>query len=334
MKIKHLNIDNFHQLDHIKKLLKRYPNTTAFMLPQYLKAVKDTYSFNVYYLICYSGNGLGGIASFYVKLSLSGKNLLESIPGGFWAKDKSLEESLIKKLRELASYHNLKGPYFKDLYKPLCSLNDPKILSRAVIELPESKEDLMKLYSRNIQRDIKNAKRNELKVTESNKLGDFYKIWSQRMRDLGTPVIPFTFFKNMKHIFGDDMTLLLVKKETRYIGGVILLHFGDIITDPYLGCLSETFKYCPNSLLYHEMLCWGVDHGYKCFDLGRSQPCSGNERFKLRFGAKLKSLYSYEASRFNGDNPFVKVPTFCWKKLPLFIANYLGPKIRKNIPFG
>lgn len=334
MRIERVDISNKEKTFSIKEALVQSEINYVFLTPEYLRVIRDTYSYRAFYLTCFRNGDLCGIVSFYEKPGLLKKNVLVSVPGGFWSTDRLSEKILIDKLNEIADNYDLGGPYFGDLFRPLYSLTNPIVMYRSFMQLPENKESLMGLYAKSIRRNIRAAKKHGLKVMESNELGDFYKVWSQRMRDLGTPVIPSAFFMNMKRVFKDDMALLLVKKEGKCIGGVVLLQFNNVVMDPYVGCLSETFKYCPNPLLYHEMLSWALDRGYEYFDLGRSQPSSGNERFKLRFGAKLKPLYSYSPDRLHINSPLRKISTSCWKRLPLFMANYLGPKIRRYVPFG
>jgi len=334
LKIEYLDVFNDDRFESIESFLKNHFETSIFSLPRFLKSLLDTYSLKGYYLICSEGRILSGIASFYIKKNFFGKNSLTSVPAGFWAKDINSEKLLIEELKKIANKDNLKGPYFQDLPKKLNSLSNPKILYRAIVDLPEKKEDLLNLYSKNIRRDIQTAQKKGLKIVKDGEFKNFYKVWSWRIRDLGTPVIPFSFFKNMKEVFKDSMSLLFVKKENRYVGGVLILKIDDFALNPYLACLTKTLKYCPVPLLYHKMLCWAVDNGCRYFDLGRSQFGSGNEKFKLRFGAKLKPLYSYSNEKIQNKGLGKKIAVFCWKWLPLSVANYFGPKVRRYIPFG
>lgn len=334
MKINYLDMDNPEQVDYIKKSLEEYSDTVIFMLPQFLQVVRNTYNFKVYYLTCDRNNELTGIASFYEKPGLIGRKSLESVPGGVWTKDSASEKFLIDELKKVARKNNLSGPYFKDLYRSLNTNKSSKIVYRAVLELPKDEEQLTASYSSNLRRKIRKAKRNGLVVRESKEIDKFYHIWAHNMRDLGTPVISFTFFRNIKEFFELNSFLLSVEKGNECIGGVILLKLGDRVIDPYISCLRSTLNLYPNNLLYHEMLLWGIKQKCRYFDLGRSQPGSGNEKFKLQYGAKLRPLYSYGSDKIQVNSLLGRLATSCWKKMPLPVTNSLGPKIRRCIPFA
>lgn len=335
MRVEKINTDDMRKIDLIKQELEKHSDTHVFMLPHFLKVVESSYSLKTYYLACFERKELRGIASFYQKPNLFKKYSLVSILRGFWTKDITTEDTLLSELKKICLKNGLKGPYFKDLYSSLSFFNNsPQIVYRAVVRLPNTEEELLEFYSSNLRRKIRKAKKEGLIVKETDQLDKFYSVWSDNMHDLGTPVIPPSFFNNMRKIFKEQFSILLIEKEKRCIGGAILLKFKDEVFNPYISCLRTTFKSYPNNLLYHEMLNWAIENKFKHFDLGRSQPGSGNEKFKLQYSAGLKPLYSYGTETVVLSSAHVKFATFCWRKLPLSIANYLGPKIRRYIPFA
>jgi len=334
--IKSVDVFKDHStLRFLESALKRDAETNLFLSPAFLKTVMRTYSLKGWYFICVSDGELCGAASFFSKPNIMGRNILTTVPGGFWAKNQEAEEMLVQGAIQVASQQKLVGPCFKDIGSRLSGFGKSKTAYRAVMHLPKNNEELKKLFSKNIQRDIRSAEKRGIEVAESSDLRQFYKVWAQRMRDLGTPVIPFTFFDNMKTFFKDNMFLLLAKKEGQCIGGVVLLKQGNSLVDPYLGCLSEALKFCTAPFLYYKMLRLAVEQGYRFFDLGRSQPGSGNERFKLRFGTKLEPLYSYGGKDpIQADSSLQNLVASGWKHMPLVAANILGPRMRRYMPFG
>jgi len=93
-------------------------------------------------------------------------------------------------------------------------------------------------------------------------------------------------------------------------------------------------------LLYWSLLEYVTDAGYKFFDFGRSTPNEGTYKFKEQWGAKPQTLYWYEGAQRDKEDRRGegKVDRFrqkgedIWQALPLFLANAVGPMIRKNIP--
>jgi len=91
-------------------------------------------------------------------------------------------------------------------------------------------------------------------------------------------------------------------------------------------------------LLYWKLMEYACDQGFKYFDLGRSSPDEGTQRFKEQWGAKPFPLYWHNIM-LNGQparnnepekSKYVMAIRY-WKKLPIPISNMIGPLIRKHI---
>ena len=83
----------------------------------------------------------------------------------------------------------------------------------------------------------------------------------------------------------------------------------------------------------------GCKNGYKIFDFGRSSWDANTFKFKKQWVAdpiQLTWQYYLRDSKqiptLNHNNPKYKLAVKIWKKLPLPIANFLGPKVIKNFP--
>jgi lipid II:glycine glycyltransferase (peptidoglycan interpeptide bridge formation enzyme) len=90
-------------------------------------------------------------------------------------------------------------------------------------------------------------------------------------------------------------------------------------------------------MLYWNFLKYTVDHGFRKFDFGRSSPNEGTYKFKEQWGARATPLYWQYSTNGHGLPPdpasrekYAPLVSF-WKKLPLPLANFIGPHIRKHI---
>jgi hypothetical protein len=111
------------------------------------------------------------------------------------------------------------------------------------------------------------------------------------------------------------------------------------VTVPWASSLREAFPSCPNHSLYWKILGDSIARGARAFDFGRSHLDSGTYRFKVQWGARPVPL---EWSLVGRDG--VRAPagalkpqdhgwlTSAWSKLPLWLANRLGPLLRGHIP--
>jgi len=75
------------------------------------------------------------------------------------------------------------------------------------------------------------------------------------------------------------------------------------------------------------------------FDFGRSTPGEGTYKFKEQWGAEPVALH-WEYWLATGDappdqspkNPKFRLAIESWKRLPLWLANAVGPSIVRGIP--
>ena len=108
---------------------------------------------------------------------------------------------------------------------------------------------------------------------------------------------------------------------------------------PWASSLREFNRFSVNMLLYWESLSYSIEQGCQFFDFGRSNKDAPTYRFKKQWGAEEKQLHWYqwtpegeEAVRLDPQNSKLSLATKAWQKLPVPIANLIGPGIVKNIP--
>jgi FemAB-related protein (PEP-CTERM system-associated) len=171
-------------------------------------------------------------------------------------------------------------------------------------------------------------------------LDDFYRVWTANMRDLGSPAHARAFFASMLAELGDAARVLLVRDPGgRTVGAAMCLFFRDTILVPWVSSRRDAFALCPNFVLYWEAIAHGCHHGYRVLDFGRSFRDRGTFEFKRQWGALAAPLpwvfldvdpaappaVDRDASRWG---PLVEA----WKRLPLPVANVVGPWIRRQVP--
>jgi len=170
-------------------------------------------------------------------------------------------------------------------------------------------------------------------------LDDFYSVFSRNMRDLGTPVFPKELFREMCVSFPDTTRIFVVKLDGNPCAAGITYGFRERLEIPSASSLREYNKVSVNMLLYWSVLQYAVGQGYRVFDFGRSTVDTGTFRFKKQWGATPDQLHWHyclppgaEIPSLNPDNPKFRIATKVWQKLPLGVANALGPRIVRNLP--
>ena len=170
-------------------------------------------------------------------------------------------------------------------------------------------------------------------------LDDFYRVFARNMRDLGTPVYSRHFFANILKALPQQAHLIVIRLAGRAVAAAFLLGDRDLLEIPWASTLREVNALSMNMLLYREVLSFAIDRGYPFFDFGRSTQGAGTYRFKRQWGAQpLQHYWHYalpegeQLPELKPDSPKFRLLVHCWQRLPLFIANHLGPLIVRNLP--
>ena len=171
-------------------------------------------------------------------------------------------------------------------------------------------------------------------------LDDFYGVFAVNMRDLGSPVHSRAFFRLMlEELPGTARVLVVRDGGGRAVGAAVCLFFRDTIMVPWVSSLREAFALCPNFVLYWEVIRYGCENGYRTLDLGRSFKNAGTHEFKRQWGAVDHTLPWISIDTVPGAAPPVDrdasrfAPMIAaWKRLPVPVANLVGPWIRGQVP--
>jgi serine/alanine adding enzyme len=180
-------------------------------------------------------------------------------------------------------------------------------------------------------------------------LGEFYRIYSENMRDLGSPPHHRRFFHAVLANFEGESNIYVVRLNNETVGAGFTMANGGILEIPWASSLERFNQYCVNHLMYWRILESACRQGYAWFHFGRSSRGSGTYQFKKQWESKeIQSgsgesketqLYWYYLSR--GITTVPSSPTAqesygwavrIWQRLPLWLSNLLGPRIIAKLP--
>ncbi len=213
-----------------------------------------------------------------------------------------------------------------------------KVLMR--LSLPETTDELWKSFKPKVRNQVRKGEKCNLDVHWGNqdRLDDFYTVFARNMRDLGTPVYPKRLFESILAAFGDDAELCVVHKAGRPIAGALLVHQSGRTEVPSASSLRAFNSTNANMLMYWHLLKRAVERGQKEFDFGRSTEGSNTYRFKKQWGAQPHpSVWQYYVRRGSvgdtrPDSPKYRLAIRVWQKMPVWLANRIGPPIVRGIP--
>ena len=209
-----------------------------------------------------------------------------------------------------------------------------------VLPLAASIEAQWKAFDAKLRNQIRKAEASGLTVTVGglSESREFYGVFARNMRDLGTPVYSRRFFEEVLKTFPERARVFTVRRNDTVVASAISLAHRETLEVPWAASTRDAWTWCPNHRVYWELVQYGIKSGFRCFDFGRSTPGSGPYKFKEQWGAKPVPLFwEYWTAHgavpeLNPSNPRYAAAVRVWKRLPLAVANRVGPLIVRNIP--
>ncbi len=163
-----------------------------------------------------------------------------------------------------------------------------------------------------------------------------YAVYAESVRNLGTPVFPRALFDAVLDRL--DADILTVRHAGQPVASVLsLYHRGAVL--PYWGGGTYAARALrANDRMYYELMLHARARGCAAFDFGRSKTGSGAYHFKRNWGFEPEPL-SYASWTAPGHAARDADPTSqrhaariaLWKRLPLALANRLGPLIARGL---
>jgi serine/alanine adding enzyme len=194
---------------------------------------------------------------------------------------------------------------------------------------------------RKARNQVRKAEKSDLTVTRGGGelIADFYAVFARNMRDLGTPVYSRRLFDEVTLAFPDRVRIIVVRKGSQPVAAGLTYRTHGLVEIPWASSIRDYNPLCPNHLLYWHAIETAVAEGATTFDFGRSTPGEGTFKFKEQWGAQPVPLH-WEYWLRSGDslpdqspkNPRFKLMIAMWKRLPLGVANVVGPRIVRGIP--
>ena len=207
--------------------------------------------------------------------------------------------------------------------------------------LPSEYEILWKTFPPKLRSQIRRAQKAGMSVRMGGReiLEDFYRVFSRNMWDLGTPVYERIFFDKIVEVFPKDTRVCVVYLRDHPVAAGLLYGFRTMLEIPWASSDRRYNHLASNMLLYSKVLDYACKEKFQVLDFGRSTPGAGTYRFKEQWGARPVPLsWAYWAPTANQlpdispKNPRYELPIRIWKRLPLVVANRLGPLIARSIP--
>jgi len=325
--------------------VKRMPGAKLCHLFAWAQNVVRPFGHKSFHLVAYqNGNVCGILPLTLIRSRLFGNRMVSqafSNYGGPLVENEAALRALYERAIELGEEKECESMEFRNVEPMPYDLHLRTDKVTMCLPLTSDPAELWTRLRPQIRNRIRKAEKAGLMVVTggTEMLADFYRMWTRRMHQLGTPCYPRKLFSAVLRTFPDDSRIFLVHLNGTPVGGLFVYSFNGLAQSRWGAILTEYNDISPNYLLNWAAMQHFGAAGAQWFDFGRSTVGSGQHEFKKRWGAKQIPLaYQYwtspghDLSIAKPDNPKYAARVETWKKLPLWFTRLAGPYISCSLP--
>ena len=320
-----------------------HPEATLFHRNGWRRVIERAYGYPSHYLAAWDGEQLRGILPLIeVKTALFGHALISTgffVYGGILAADQSACDALAAAAAELAERLGVDYLELRSRQPALAGWPTKASLYAGFRrELSPVEADNLRRVPRKKRADIRKSLGNETVYLAKIEPEAFYRTYAISLRDLGTPVFPPRFLQAVVDEFADIVDFSAVSAGGGHVAVLLSFFFKDEVLPYYGGAVPAARGLHAYDLLYWQLMCRSVERGVKHFDFGRSKAGTGAFDYKCYWGFEPEPLnYQYHLVKqrhfpdVNPNNPKYRLFVDAWRRLPLPMANRLGPLIARQL---
>jgi FemAB-related protein (PEP-CTERM system-associated) len=260
--------------------------------------------------------------------------------GGVLASDESSANALVARAASIARHERAGHVELRHRARRFEGLTAKEHKVSMLLKLNGSADEMWTALDRKVRNQVRKAQKSGL-VAESaglERLDDFYGVFAQNMRDLGTPVYARAFFEAVLQTFPERARLVVVRLANQPVAAGLTWRWRDTVEVPWASSLREYSSMSPNNLLYWTIIQEAVARGARVLDFGRSTPNEGTFHFKQQWGARpLPLCWEYDLlggamPDHSPKNQKFRLAIAAWRRLPLMVTNRVGPILVRSIP--
>jgi FemAB-related protein (PEP-CTERM system-associated) len=315
---------------------------TFFHLSGWKLVLERAFNYNTYYLYTEQAGEITGVLPLgHIKSLLFGNTLI-SVPfcvyGGILAVNDDAASALRRKAIELAEKLGVDALELKNRVPSDSGWPVKNLYVTFRKEISADAEENLKAIPRKQRAMVRKGINAGLCGEFSSDADRFFRVYSESVRNLGTPVMPAKYFRILQEVFGSACDVLMITHEGQDIAGVMSFYYKDEVLPYYGGSIPLARNLKGNDFMYWELMRQCGERGIRIFDYGRSKVGAGSYSFKKNWGFTPEPLHyeyylvkSAAIPEINPNNPKYELFIKAWKKLPLSVANAVGPMLARSL---
>jgi FemAB-related protein (PEP-CTERM system-associated) len=331
------------EVARIETFVAAHPSSTPFHRPAWSIAIERGCGAKSHYLLAERGGDLIAVLPLHeIRSPLFGNALVSSgfaVGGGILGEAPILAEEALQLAKRL-------GCQTIELRGGALPVSGWKIDTETYLgfrtELKADDEAQLLAIPRKQRAEVRRALGLELEVSvgkSADLIAGHYQVYSESVRNLGTPVFSRCLFKEVLTAFGEDADILTVSHKGRALSSVLSLYHQGVVMPYWGGGVADARNWRANEMMYYALMLHArAKKGCHSFDFGRSKAGTGPASFKKNFGFEPIELHYAKRALDGGEirdinplSPKYRMQIALWQKLPLPIANMIGPWISRGL---
>ncbi len=320
------------------------PDATFFHKAGWRRVIEKSFRQQAYYLFAESDGEIQGILPLiHVKSRLFGSGLISTaftVGGGAAASNETarhaLDQHAERLCKDLGAAH---VEYRGAAHVPDGWARRDDLYYSFSWDIAAKEEDNLKQIPRKQRAVVRKAIEADLDCVMETDVNNFFRLFSASVHRLGTPVQSRQYFVNLLQEFGPDCCdILTITANGQPMSSVLSFYFRDSVLPYFTGGALAARQYGSNDLMYWRLMRRARERGCTIFDFGRSKIGTGPYNFKKNWGfTPVPITHAYylpdggEPPNTNPTNPKYELMIKAWQRMPLALANMIGPYIIRGI---
>jgi FemAB-related protein (PEP-CTERM system-associated) len=319
------------------------PDATFFHRAGWQRILADVFRHDPYFLYAELDGQVAGVLPLaHVHSTLFGNSLVSlpfAVYGGVAAATQAVALALENEAVRLGRHLGVDHLELRNvaLRHPDWPLQDLYVTFRR--EILADEEANMLAIPRKQRAMVRKGAKNGLRSEIDDGVERFFALYADNVHRHGTPALPRKYFRALRDEFGADCEVLtVVAPDGRALSSVLSFYFRDEVLPYYAGDDLLARDLAANDFKYWELMRRACARGLKVFDYGRSKRGTGSYAFKKNWGFEPAPLhYEYQlykrdaVPQNNPSNAKYKVMIETWRRLPIGVANWLGPLVVRSL---
>lgn len=318
-----------------------HPRARAYHLWAWRHVFESAFRHHTEYLVARrAGRGISGVLPLVMTDHLMFGHVMVSLPfvngGGVLADSDEVARALVQEAVERARWHGCSQVELRNHARPSVAAPARGDGVTMRLTLAERSSDAWRRLDREVRKHLQLAEHSDATCETGGRdlVPEFYAVLAEHARDRGTPVHPRRWFTEMLDRFPGQCRLFVMRHGQKAVACAMTLTFRSTCEILSSGSLRAYRSVAPDTWLHWHLIRQAMNDGALAIDFGLSAPGEGAGCFATRLGATAWRT-SWECVPLSCRTPPARrsmrrrldVARLVWQRLPLRLANVIGPRV-------